>query len=62
MTLCSLKPNEDRFCLVCKTKIDKDGNLSDTSFFEALINSKSRLTYSTVTREIEKKQFKRAIR
>ena len=57
--LCSLKPNEDRFCLVCKTKIDAEGNLSDTSFFEALINSKSRLTYSTVTREIERQQFKR---
>ena len=57
--LCSLKPNEDRFCLVCKTKIDKEGNLADTSFFEAIINSKSRLTYSTVTREIEKNQFKR---
>ena len=57
--LCSLKPNEDRFCLVCRTKIDAEGNLSDTSFFEALINSKSRLTYSTVTREIERQQFKR---
>ena len=57
--LCSLKPNEDRFCLVCKTKIDKDGNLSNTSFFEAVINSKSRLTYSTVSREIEKNQYKR---
>ena len=57
--LCSLKPNEDRFCLVCKTKIDKEGNLADTSFFEAIINSKSRLTYSTVAREVEKNQFKR---
>ena len=57
--LCSLKPNEDKFCLVCRTKIDAEGNLSDTSFFEALINSKSRLTYSTVTREIERQQFKR---
>jgi len=57
--LCSLKPNEDRYCLVCKTKIDPEGHLSETSFFEALINSKSRLTYSTVTREIERQQFKR---
>ena len=57
--LCSLKPNEDRYCLVCKTKIDSEGHLSETSFFEALINSKSRLTYSTVTREIERQQFKR---
>jgi len=57
--LCSLKPNEDRFCLVCKTKVDEHGNLRDTSFFEAIINSKSRLTYATVTREAEKNQFKK---
>ena len=57
--LCSLKPNEDRFCLVCKTKVDIEGNLSDTTFFEAVINSKARLTYGTVSREMEKNQFKR---
>ena len=57
--LCSLKPNEDRFCLVCKTKVDDEGNLSDTTFFEAVINSKARLTYGTVFREMEKNQFKR---
>ena len=57
--LCSLKPNEDRFCLVCKTKVDDEGNLSDTTFFEAVINSKARLTYGTVSREMEKNQFKR---
>ncbi len=55
--LCSLKPNEDRFCLVCKTTVSKNGELSNTSFFEAIINSKSRLTYGTVTKEIEKGQF-----
>ena len=57
--LCSLKPDEDRFCIVCRTTVSEDGSLTDTSFFEAIINSKSRLTYPTVTREIEKKQFKR---
>ena len=57
--LCSLKPDEDRFCIVCRTTVSEDGSLTDTSFFEAIINSKSRLTYSTVTREIENKQFKR---
>ena len=57
--LCSLKPNEDRFCLVCKTKVDDEGNLTDTTFFEAVINSKARLTYGTVSREMEKNQFKR---
>ena len=57
--LCSLKPNEDRFCLVCKTIVDKEGNLTDASFFEAIINSKYRLTYGTVTKEVEKNQFKK---
>ena len=57
--LCSLKPNEDRFCLVCKTKVDIEGNLSDTTFFEAVINSKARLTYGMVSREMEKNHFKR---
>ena len=57
--LCSIKPDEDRFCIVCKTTVSEDGNLIDTSFFEAIINSKSRLTYPAVTRQIEKKQFKK---
>ena len=31
--LCSLRPNEDRFCLVCKTVVDKKGTLKDSIFF-----------------------------
>jgi len=52
--LCSLKPNEDRFCLVCKTVVDKSGTLKDSIFFEAQINSKARLTYENLSEEIEK--------
>ena len=52
--LCSLRPNEDRFCLVCKTVVDKNGTLKDSVFFEALINSKARLTYENLSEEIEK--------
>jgi len=52
--LCSLKPNEDRFCLVCKTVVDKNGTLKDSIFFEAQINSKTRLTYENLSEEIEK--------
>ncbi len=52
--LCSLRPNEDRFCLVCKTVVDKDGTLKDSIFFEAKINSKARLTYENLSEEIEK--------
>ena len=52
--LCSLRPNEDRFCLVCKTIVDKNGALKDSVFFEAQINSKARLTYENLSEEIEK--------
>ena len=52
--LCSLRPNEDRFCLVCKTVVDKNGTLKDSIFFEAKINSKARLTYENLSEEIEK--------
>ena len=52
--LCSIRPNEDRFCLVCKTVVDKNGTLKDSVFFEALINSKARLTYENLSEEIEK--------
>ena len=52
--LCSLRPNEDSFCLVCKTVVDKNGTLKDSIFFEAQINSKARLTYENLSEEIEK--------
>ena len=55
--LCSLRPNEDRFCLVCKTVVDKKGTLKDSIFFEAQINSKARLTYENLSEEIEKGQL-----
>ena len=43
--LCSLKPNEERKCLICKTKLDKRGVPYETVFFEGIIKSKARLTY-----------------
>ena len=55
--LCSLRPNEDRFCLVCKTIVDKDGTLKNSTFFEALINSKARLTYERLSDEIEQNKL-----
>ena len=55
--LCSLKPNEDRFCVVCKTIVNKDGSLKDSFFFEAKINSKARLTYERLSEEIEQNKL-----
>ena len=55
--LCSLRPNEDRFCVVCKTIVNKDGSLKESTFFEAQINSKARLTYERLSKEIEQNKL-----
>ena len=46
--LCSLNPDVDRLALVCDMQIGDDGTVVDSNFFEAVIKSKARLTYSQV--------------
>lgn len=46
--LCSLKPHQDRLCLVCEITIGKQGKLSSYRFYDALIHSHARLTYNEV--------------
>lgn len=46
--LCSLNPNVDRLCMVCDMSIDNDGKLERTQFYDAVMNSKARLTYDQV--------------
>ena len=55
--LCSLKPNEERKCLVCKIKLDKEGTPKETVFFEGLIKSRARLTYSKVSEYFETEDY-----
>lgn len=43
--MCSLKPNVDRLVLVSEMEIDYDGHTRNSKFYEAVINSKSRVTY-----------------
>jgi ribonuclease R len=45
---CSLKPHEDRPCLVAHLKIDADGRLLAKRFKRALMRSHARLTYEQV--------------
>ncbi|WNK01306.1 ribonuclease R [Thalassospiraceae bacterium LMO-JJ14] len=45
---CSLKPHEDRPCLVAHLKIDAEGNLRTKSFKRAMMKSHARLTYEQV--------------
>jgi ribonuclease R len=46
--LCSLKPREDRLVMVCELAIDKSGSMTGYAFYEAVIHSQARLTYTEV--------------
>lgn len=46
--LCSLNPNVDRLCLCCEMKIDAQGKVTRARFFEGLMRSAARLTYTKV--------------
>ena len=51
--LCSLKPEVDRLAMVCDMQIDHSGQLQDYAFYEAVIHSHARLTYTDVGTVIE---------
>ncbi|MCS5565291.1 MAG: ribonuclease R, partial [Methylococcales bacterium] len=46
--LCSLVPNEDRFCIVCEMLVSDDGKVYRSRFFDAVIRSQARMTYTEV--------------
>ena len=46
--LCSLKPRVDRLAMVCDMQIGPEGELVDYVFYEAVIHSHARLTYTDV--------------
>ncbi len=43
--LCSLKPHVKRLCFACEMHIDFEGTLKKYRFFEAVMESKARVTY-----------------
>ena len=51
--LCSLKPQVDRLAMVCDMHIGRSGQLQDYTFYEAVIHSHARLTYTDVGAVIE---------
>ena len=55
--LCSLKLNEDKYCLVFKINFSKEGSPSEALFFEGLIRSKARLTYEDISHNFEENNF-----
>ncbi len=46
--LCSLNPRVDRLCLTCELYISREGKITRSRFFEAVMRSHARLTYSKV--------------
>jgi ribonuclease R len=46
--LCSLNPNVDRLCMVCDMEVSSSGKVNKATFFEGVMKSKARLTYSQV--------------
>ncbi len=46
--LCSLKPQVDRLCMVCEMSISARGRLGKFEFFEGVMRSSARLTYTRV--------------
>ena len=46
--LCSLKPKVDRLTLVCEMEIAASGEMTDFVFYEAVIHSHGRMTYTEV--------------
>ncbi len=46
--LCSLNPKVDRLCMVCDMRVSPSGKVTKATFFEGLMKSKARLTYSQV--------------
>ncbi len=46
--LCSLNPKVDRLCMVCDMHVNAEGKVTRSKFFEGVMRSKARLTYSRV--------------
>ena len=54
--LCSLKPDVPRLAMVCEMVISENGETTDYSIYNALIRSKGRLTYTTVSQYLDTRE------
>ena len=53
--ICSLNPNVDRMCFVCDMQVDHEGVVQGSRFYEAVMRSHARLTYTQVWAAIGEK-------
>lgn len=54
--LCSLNPDVDRLCMVCDMQLDKKGKVESYNFFEGVMRSHCRFTYTKVADIIENEE------
>lgn len=68
--LCSLNPDVDRLCMVCEMNISDAGRITGYQFYEAVMHSHARLTYTKVgeiltgegeTRDALRKEYKAVV-
>ncbi|MGR8935640.1 MAG: ribonuclease R [Gammaproteobacteria bacterium] len=48
--LCSLNPDEDRLCMVCEMTVNAEGRVTRSKFFDAVMLSHARMTYTQVAK------------
>lgn len=53
--LCSLNPAEDRLCMVCEMQISAEGEIGRYQFYEAVMHSHARMTYTQVAHILAEK-------
>lgn len=58
--LCSLNPQVDRLCMVCEMTINNSGKITGFKFYESVIHSHARLTYTQVGQVIAEQNDKRS--
>ena len=51
--LCSLNPDVDRLCMVCDMQLDAQGQIKRAKFYEGVMRSHARLTYTQVADALE---------
>jgi ribonuclease R len=60
--LCSLNPAEDRFCMVCEMQISEQGEITGYQFYEGIMHSHARMTYTQVAQIVAAKDDDSAVR
>ena len=50
--ICSLMPKVERMCFACDMQVDFEGNVTSSEFYEAVMKSHARLTYTQVWKAV----------